>query len=200
MPVAIDNDRELVRHCLAGNQDAWVLLYNRTCGTIYYITHWKTWGFSNQEAEEVMQEVLASLVVSLKTFKFDCSLETFASNIAKNKCISHIRKQSAGKRSGEKNVVSLHDESQAAELALEDKRSSFSSLLENIETIKMVRVSLNAISERCRMLIRLRYYQDQSYEEIAKALQLPMGTVASRLKRCLLKLRTLCEQQKGATP
>ena len=102
------NDRQLVDQCLCGCQSAWRQLYSRLEKTVNYIVRWTQWSFSPQQMEEIRQEVLNSFVVSLKTFDFNCSLETFASTVTKNKCVSEIRRQAAAKRAGERFAVSVY--------------------------------------------------------------------------------------------
>ena len=52
-----------------------------------------------------------------------------------------------------------------------------------------VREAVEALDEPCRSLVQGRVYQDQSYAALADRMKLPMGTVASRLARCLRALR-----------
>lgn len=192
-------DKELVSQCLAGNHDAWSRLYHRMYKTVYLITHWEKWHFSHDEAEEIMQEVFMSLITALKTFNFDCSLETFVSNIAKNNCISAIRKITAAKRVREKDSISLDNPQDQGNLrdVMEDKQSSLEEQSEKTELQAMLQSTLDTIDERCRTIIKLKYFKNHSYEEIAAILQLSIGTVASRLKRCLLELRSLCKRHMG---
>ena len=98
--MSIQDDQKLISQCLSGDEAAWSSLYRRLYKTVHFITHWHKWNFTADQADEIMQDVFLGIVSSLKTFQFECSLETFASNIAKNKCISEIRRISAFKREG----------------------------------------------------------------------------------------------------
>jgi RNA polymerase sigma factor (sigma-70 family) len=195
----LQDDRLLISRCLSGQQDAWSDLYRRLYKPVHFITHWHKWNFPPEQAEEVMQEVFLRLVSSLKTFNFECSLETFASNIAKNKCISEIRRITALKREGEKESLSADalDEDGEARIAVRGSGSPFSNILENADTSRMLQQALDGLDEQCRSIVRLKYYDDYSYEDIAALSQIPMGTVASRLKRCLLELKRLCKKYSG---
>lgn len=196
---SLQDDRLLISRCLSGQQDAWSDLYRRLYKPVHFITHWHKWNFTPEQAEEVMQEVFLSLVSSLKTFNFNCTLETFASNIAKHKCISEIRRVSALKRDGDQDCLSADaldaDGNQVVTLA--DSSTPFSKQIDRgaIETV--MQAALDTIDEKCRTIIRLKYYDDYSYEDIAVLSNLPLGTVASRLKRCLLELRKLCLKHTG---
>ncbi|MBM3465791.1 MAG: sigma-70 family RNA polymerase sigma factor, partial [Armatimonadetes bacterium] len=48
---------------------------------------------------------------------------------------------------------------------------------------------VQTLSPDCQTILRLRYYKDMSYDEICGSLGLPLGTVCSRLKRCLDRLK-----------
>lgn len=189
-------DKELIQQCLSGSEDAWSQLYRRIYMPVHFITHWKKWNFSHDDAQEIMQEVFMNMITAIRTFNFECSIETFASNIAKNKCISEIRRICAQKREGEQNCMSLYDPDKEGTMrtALEDRRSSFLEQVETAEAYSALESGLQRLNERCRSIIRLKYYEDRSYEDICFLLSLPMGTVASRLKRCLEELSDLCEK------
>ena len=57
--------------------------------------------------------------------------------------------------------------------------------------------SLQQLSGECRDIIKKRYYDDLSYKEICDELGLPLGTVCSRLKRCLLRLKEIYVEKYG---
>jgi RNA polymerase sigma factor (sigma-70 family) len=196
---ALQDDRLLISRCLGGEQDAWSDLYRRLYKPVHYITHWHKWNFTPDHAEEITQEVFLSLVTSLKTFNFDCSLETFATNIARNKCISEIRRVSALKRDGDKDCLSTDamDEDGNNLVSLADNSAPLSRQIDQGDITAVMQAALDSIEEKCRTIIRLKYYNDYSYEDIAALSNLPLGTVASRLKRCLLELRKLCLKHTG---
>jgi RNA polymerase sigma factor (sigma-70 family) len=196
---ALQDDRLIISRCLSGEQDAWSDLYRRLYKPVHFITHWHKWNFTPEQAEEVMQEVFLSLVSSLKTFNFDCALETFAANIAKNRCISEIRRVSALKRDGDKDCLSADalDADGNHVVVLADSSTPLSKHLDRGDISSMMQTALDSIDEKCRTIIRLKYYDDYSYEDIAALSNLPLGTVASRLKRCLLELRKLCLKHTG---
>jgi RNA polymerase sigma-70 factor (ECF subfamily) len=146
-----------------------------------------------------MQEVFLRIVTSLQTFNFECPLEAFVSRVAKNRCISEIRHLSALKREGAEESVSADEinDDGVPRHVLEDPDSCFSAVLEKTEANQILNSALDDLDEQCRSIVRLKYYDDYSYEDIAALSQIPMGTVASRLKRCLLELKRLCKKYSG---
>jgi len=187
------NDRQLVAQCLSGCQSAWEELYVRLETTVNYIVRWRQWSFNPQQMEEVRQEALNSFVASLKTFDFNCSLETYASTITKNKCISEIRRQCAAKRAGERFAVSVlgHD-SVAGPEGNDERRLLFE------EDRRQIEQALDQLGENCRTILRMKYYNDYSYKQIAEKLNIPAGTVSSRLKRSLQQLKKAWEENAEA--
>jgi RNA polymerase sigma-70 factor (ECF subfamily) len=182
-------ERQLVAQCLCGCQSSWRQLYVRIEKTVSYIVRWRQWGLNQAQMEETVQEVLNSFISSLETFDFNCSLETFASTITKNKCVSEIRKQSAAKRAGERFAVSVHGyDSVAAPGETNERR-----LLLTEEHHQVV-LALGQLGEKCRTILRMRYYDEYSYKQIGEILNIPAGTVASRLKRSLLQLKKAWEE------
>jgi RNA polymerase sigma-70 factor (ECF subfamily) len=67
-------------------------------------------------------------------------------------------------------------------------------LLGNHDARALVK-ALEELGPDCQQIIRLRYFQQQSYNEICGLLELPLGTVCSRLKRCLMKLKSLLDKE-----
>jgi len=191
--VTFTDEKQLVSCCLSGNEEAWEHLYRRVYRVVHFVTHWKKWRFSGDEADEVMQEVFMGLVTSLKQFTFGCSLETFVSNIAKNRCISELRRIHAQKRLTDRDCFSLSEENEEGlpRVVPVDTRTPAGSAVEEADTRAAVEDALELISDRCRRIISLRYVDDMSYEDMCFLLNLPMGTVASRLKRCLGEFRDL---------
>jgi len=195
----VHEDKQLVSRCLSGSEADWNVLHQRIYSHVYFITHWKKWHFTHEEAEELMQDVFMGMVTALKAFNFDCSLETYASHIARRRCITELRKKTAAKRDNQQEAISIQavDEDKRPLINLEDKRPSLEERLITAETGAHLQAMLNSLGERCREIIRLKYYDNRSYDEIVVILQAPLGTVASRLKRCLLELRRLIEKSGG---
>ena len=70
-----------------------------------------------------------------------------------------------------------------------DEAVAATSTLDEIEEAFVVHEALRALDERCRELLDRFFARDEPYRVIAEALDLPMGTVASRISRCLDRLR-----------
>jgi RNA polymerase sigma-70 factor, ECF subfamily len=183
------NEQQLVSQCLCGCQSSWRELYARIENTVNYIVRWKRWGFSPVQMEEIAQEVLNNCISCLDTFDFNCSLETFVSTITKNKCVSELRRLSAAKRAGDRSTVPLQEYDCIPGSAETQERR-----LVHAEERRELAAALRQMDENYKTILRMRYYEERSYKQIAARLNIPAGTVASRLKRSLTHLKRKIEE------
>jgi RNA polymerase sigma factor (sigma-70 family) len=131
---------------------------------------------SREDAEDVLQEVFTSVWKSRHTFDPNKGkLSTWLHRITVNESLRRRRK-------GPPTVTV--DEIQLPETA--DRRDE--TLIEHIEHERMIKV-LNTLDGRLRAVLVLRYFNDLSYEEIAKVVGVPLGTVKSRINHGLKALR-----------
>jgi len=188
-----DEEKELVDRCLDGDETAWSELYREYYSQIRYVVGWKRWGFSKGEVEDGIQEVFAELVRSLPNFRQESKLSTFVERLARNRCISHLRKKTALKRPKESFGVELEEgkgeEGMARRHLISEDGNPEGELLAS-EQFSELNGALLEMGDGCRQIITLRYYRQMSYQEICAVMELPLGTVCSRLKRCLAKLKT----------
>jgi RNA polymerase sigma-70 factor (ECF subfamily) len=141
-----------------------------------------------------MQEVFLALVSSLRGFDFRSSLETYISHVASNKCISALRKRMAARAGGQTGHRPLEE----VEGLLGDDSDLPDRQLLDREQQEIVQHGLRRLGQACRSILRFRFVDGFSYQEIAKLLEIQEGTVASRLSRCLTELREVCEGLSGA--
>jgi RNA polymerase sigma-70 factor (ECF subfamily) len=203
-------DDGLVRRMIAGDEDAFLLLYRRRHPSIYrFALHMSG---STAIAEDVTQEVFMALVRDTK--RFDPSRGTlggFLYGIARN----HLRKRweqdrrlvpllddamdSRSSDDSESGRNGFHAAGGARAFgngngyhATAQSRDDFASL----ETIGRVRQAISTLPENYREIVVLCELEELSYEEAAAALECPVGTVRSRLHRArALLLEKLREAQ-----
>ena len=191
------SEEQLVELCLQGDSSAWDELYRLHYARVRRIIGWRRWGFTVNEVEDGVQEVFLELVRSLHRFRGESNLSTFLTRLARNRCVSHLRKRTALKRGKEELGYVLEEgreeEGTPRALAVESRPGPEEQVL-SVEDARFVVDSLTQLGSDCQQIIRLRYYQQLSYNEICGLLELPLGTVCSRLKRCLTKLKTLLER------
>ncbi len=188
------NERDLVARCNRGDEAAWAVFYRTYRDRVYRITHWRRWRFPPEEADEVMQEVFLALVNSLRTFDFRSSVDTYISQVATNKCISALRKRTALRAGGQTGHLSLDEVEGVVGNAADPPDFQ---LLQK-EQQEILQRGLRNLGETCQSILRFRFSDGFSYQEIATLLDVQEGTVASRLSRCLAELREICERLSGS--
>ncbi len=187
-----EQDRILVQRCLSRDEEAWNELFSLHANTISFIGSWRKWGFRQDELEDVKQDIMQEIVRSLEAFAFRSTLRTFVYKVSVNTCIARLRKKTARKRIPYGDCVSLDTIGIAED---EDSVQIQTSPLKNQEemvsereTISLLRHALASLGDRCRGLIRLRYWNDLSFREIAVIMETKENTLVVQLKRCLARL------------
>jgi RNA polymerase sigma factor (sigma-70 family) len=163
-------DSELVQRCRDGDADAWNELVERFSRYVYAVC---TRGFrlSEADAEDVFQEVFARAYTHLGSLRDDAALRPWIAQLTRRLCIDAVTR---GRR-----------EQPVAEPIADGRERD----LDEIEEAFAVREALSALPEPCRDILDRFFTRDQSYRTISHELDLPSGTIASRIARCLAKLR-----------
>lgn len=182
-------DIELIQQCLDKSDEAWDRLYRKYAGRVRAFVSSPKWRFTPHEAEETVQEIFLQLFRALPQFKQEASLNTFLSNISKHTCISIMRKKFAQKREGELKSLYLDDDDNF--LQIEDKGSTPEEILIGREQINRILEKIPLLSRECIEIIKLRYFQNYPYDAISKKFGLPIGTICSRISRCIAKLKKI---------
>jgi RNA polymerase sigma-70 factor (ECF subfamily) len=163
-------DAELVARCRAGEHEAWRELVERYSRYVYAIT--QAFRLGNADADDVFQDTFARAYERLDTLRDDDAFRPWLASLARRLCIDRLR---AGSRE-----QPLEDPD--AELAAEDT-------LGRLDEAFDVHAALAELPENCREILDRFFSRDESYRTIADELDLPSGTIASRISRCLAKLR-----------
>jgi len=195
------SEENLISLAINSSELAWKEIYRRYYSRVRRVVAWRKWGFSRAEADEIIQEVFFELVKALPNFRQEASLSTFLTKLSKNKCISVLRRKNAQKRVREEYGFVFDDKQVDREterkLFVESDMGNPEEILLFSEEALGLMESMRKLGEDCREVIKKRYFDELSYKEICSDLSLPMGTVCSRLKRCLLRLREIFEENYG---
>jgi len=177
VPEAI-SDRDCVKRLLEGETDAFEILVQRHQKTIFNLVYRMLGDYD--DAAEVAQEVFLSAYRSIAQFRGDANFSTWLYRIAMNHASTRRRSLAhATQRS-----VALRDRD-----PVDDRHPDPMDALMQKEIQQRVQAALNSLSPNDATLILLRDMQDVPYEEVAKILQLPLGTVKSRLHRARQTLK-----------
>ena len=148
-------------------------------------------------AEDLVQDTFLAAATSLKNFEGRSSTYTWLYGILLNKFRHWLRRK-------ESSVASLHlgggdEEGGAPEEFLQTDFPGPEQAAERRELVQLVRGVVHDLSDSHKSVVTLRYVEGMSYEEIARALDCPVGTVKSRIHYALLKIGEKLTEQ-GIAP
>jgi RNA polymerase sigma-70 factor (ECF subfamily) len=184
------DDHRLIADCLKGRTSAFgeiVRRYQeRLFNTVYRLVD------NAEDAQDVVQETFLSAYQSLDSFKGDSLFFTWLYRIAMNTAISLKRKQRVAlsidaHRAGDNNHEPL-DGSEYSQPGL---------ALEKAEQERRIQEALNRLSPEHRTVLVLKDMDGMKYESMAEVLQVPIGTIRSRLHRARLELRDILQTEEG---
>ena len=175
------SDSELVARCRSGDQQAWAELVDRFSRYVYAISV-QAFRLPEADAEDVFQEVFARAYQHLDKLRDDAAVRPWLAQLTRRLCIDRLRAASRERPTADEEL----------ELAGSDET------LTMLEDALTVREALAAAPEHCREILDRFFARDESYRTIGEALALPSGTIASRISRCLARLRELLEGRSQA--
>lgn len=173
------SDERLIARTLAGEPAAFGQLVVRYQDRLYNALVRVTG--SAEDARDVAQDAFVQAFLKLDTFRGNAAFFTWLYRIAFNLAMSHARRG--------RPVESLDAAKLDRGLEPIDGQLTPEAELADREQVALVHRSLAALSAEYRQIIVLRELEDCSYEQIAEILDLPIGTVRSRLFRARLALR-----------
>ncbi|MBC8451544.1 MAG: RNA polymerase sigma factor [Planctomycetes bacterium] len=143
---------------------------------------------SREDAMDLSQEAFLKTFRGRSTFQDDAPFLPWFHRILRNTCFSFLRKKGRIQRTS---LTRLEDDAPDWDLA--DDTPPVSTALERDETKALFWEAMGHLSARDREILILRQFEDLSYREIAHALDVPEGTVMSRLFHARRRLRDLLE-------
>jgi RNA polymerase sigma-70 factor (ECF subfamily) len=133
------------------------------------------------DAEDLTIEAFAKAFKNLHKFKKDFTFSTWLFRIATNNTIDFIRKKRLDTMS--LNTSFSDDNGESINIDVLDKKLNPQEEAINTQKIELVRLFVTKLPAKYQKLVRLRYFDELSYDEIAKELNAPLGTVKAQLHR-----------------
>ena len=178
----------LIQRCLQGDQVAWDAIVRQYRRKVFNVAY-KFVG-RHEEAEDLTQDIFLKIFKSLGTFDRRANFQTWLISVSRNLCIDHYR--------------SVRQERQAIDRAVDPNELSPVTpepgpvaALEQQDRVALLREALAALPESLRTAVLMRDIQELSYQEIAGRLQLPEGTVKSRINRGRTELARQIRRMRG---
>jgi RNA polymerase sigma-70 factor (ECF subfamily) len=164
-------DRDLILRARRGETDAFGELVQRYQATVFNVCYRLM--SERREAEDMAQEAFIRAYARLGTFDLERPFAPWMRRVAANVCLNRLSSPPAVQ-------VELEvDEERDPDDALQRPEP----LYEQGERAALLRAALASLPAHYRMVIELRHYQELSYEEIARTLQIPLSDVKSHLFR-----------------
>lgn len=159
-------DREAFGELVEQYRDNVYRLAYRMCGNAY-------------DADEAAQEAFVAAWRALPNFRGDAKFSTWLYRLTTNAAIDVMRREKRHQTVGDGEMMELADDADSPQ-----------ETVERTEQQEAVQKALATLSEEYREVLLLRYMEELDYAEIAEVLQLPSGTVKSRINRAKAALKT----------
>ena len=188
----LDPDFTLVSRCLRGDEAAWEELVRLHTRRVYALCFRFTG--NNQEAQDLTQEVFLRVFRTVKTFRStEGSFATWLARVTRNLLIDHYRRTRQ-----ERVTDSIEDQLPVLEEVGAVASTRPDHAVAGREASEILQAALQRLSPDLREAVILRDLQEMEYREIADVLQIPEGTVKSRINRGRAELARLLRKQKLA--
>lgn len=172
------SDAEIAARCRESDEAAWSELVDRYSRYIYAILT-QAYRLSHHEAEDVFQEVFSRAFDKLDSLRDDAAIKPWLAQMARRAAID--RHRSSGREVPAEEIL----EGQV------DRE------IERLDEALSLQQAMEILPEHCHEIIDRFFARDESYRTIGGALDIPPGTIASRISRCLGKLKDHLSQAEG---
>jgi len=188
----LDPDSSLVSRCLRDDEAAWEELVRLHTRKVYGLCYRFTG--SGSEAQDLTQEVFLRVFRTVKTFRStEGSFATWLARVTRNLLIDHYRRTRQ-----ERVTDSIEEQLPMIEEAGATASARPDQAVAGREASEILQATLQKLSPDLREAVILRDLQEMEYREIANVLQIPEGTVKSRINRGRAELARLLRKQKLA--
>lgn len=172
-------DRELVAAAKRGEARAFDTLLKKYHKSVYYMLLKMV--KNSDDAEDLTQEAFAKAFNSIEKFDSKFAFSTWLFRIATNNCIDFIRKKRVQTVSLDAPVEG--DDGSSMHFDVRDDDLDPNEAMLKKQRSRYLLMAIDRLPEKYRTLVELRYFKEFSYDEVAKELQIPLGTVKAQLFR-----------------
>lgn len=165
----VAEDRRLVELVLEGDDTAFEYLFNRYRDAIHRLFVQRLGGVN--DADDLLQETFIKVYINLHRYNAEYTFGQWAYTIARNTFIDFMRRRQDG--------LSIDDRFTAPASSAPTPEERFI----NLQQRTQIEHYLERLPSRYRQLVRMRFFEEYSYEEIAAKLALPLGTVKTQIHR-----------------
>lgn len=182
MNPASSGDEALLADFVAGSRDAFDALVARHRDRVFAFARWYA-GADRDGAEDIAADIWIEVFRSAASFRGESSFRTWLYSVGRNVCL-HWKKRRG--LASERLVPLENGDDEPVDAP--DGEPAMLDALERSERGRLVRAAVERLPPHHRVVLLLREWEGLSYDEIARALDLPLGTVRSRLHNALARL------------
>jgi RNA polymerase sigma-70 factor, ECF subfamily len=187
--VALDPDADCVARVLGGNREAYREIVERYQARVFRIA--SALVKNREDAVDIAQESFVRAYANLESFKGDSRFATWLYKIVNNLCIDWIRRRRTAQSEELDEGARSQDDSIAPGLISGRLHNNPQGELLRQELAQKLQIALEGLPEKHREILLLREVEGLSYEELSEVLDIPKGTVMSRLFHARAKMQTL---------
>ncbi|GAB4334916.1 MAG: RNA polymerase sigma factor SigW [Flammeovirgaceae bacterium] len=186
-------DFDLIDKAVGGDEKAYAELMNKYRKSVYHTILKMVRNID--DAEDLTIEAFAKAFKNLPKFKKDYTFSTWLFRVATNNCIDFIRK----KRLDTYSIDSEFANEEGDSLSIDIRDANLNPQEEVIKTqkVQIIQEIVNLLPTRYKKLVRLRYFEEMSYEEISEEVGAPLGTVKAQLHRARELLFDMVKNKKN---
>jgi RNA polymerase sigma-70 factor (ECF subfamily) len=188
-PRVLSGDDKLVERCLQGDDSAWETVVNSYGKRIYNLSYRYT--NRREEAEDLTQDILIRVYQNLKSYRAESgSFQNWVLRVARNLIIDHYRQGRRFPQAGgseELETMNIQD----------DRTPNPQRIAEQSEASTFLQSGLQSLSPELKEAIVLRDLEGLAYGDMAQLLNVPEGTVKSRINRGRLELAKLLMKRRS---
>ena len=173
-----EQDRELVEKALQGNQSAYNALMEKYRNAL--IRHVQRMVRQQGEVDDLVQECFIKAFSALNSYSTDYAFSTWLYKIATNHTIDFLRKKKLSTMSIDRPIQTKDGE---IEYELPDVSYRPDRHIVEDERRELIQEAISQLPKKYNRVIVMRHQQEKSYEEIARELNLPLGTVKAHIFR-----------------
>ncbi len=188
-------DKLLVQRARVGDQFAYNELIKRHKHGVERLIRPMVRSAATDEIEDLVQEALTKAMLHLNSYSEEYAFSTWLYRIATNHAIDYLRRRklNAFSISAPPASATGRHEDEGKEYEISDTSWVPDDVLLSDERTGLIEQAIEQLPENYKRIIRLRHNEDMEYEEIARVLNLPMGTVKVHLHRARAALARMLE-------
>jgi RNA polymerase sigma factor (sigma-70 family) len=185
-------DRQLVERARSGDQRAFFELANRHRAGVERLIRPITRSASSDEIEDLVQESLTKAFLHINSYSDEYAFSTWLYRIATNHAIDFLRRRKLNAFSiNATQIPGAVSEDEQREYEISDSSWVPDDVMLADERTRLIEEAIEKLPDNYKKIIKLRHNDDMEYDQIAKVLNLPMGTVKVHLHRARAALAKL---------